>query len=360
MLSEVREQRALQTDGASASSPDGDPPVPLTPRPVAASLDELLAGVTRRQPLRTADAKSGSALERVTIDGEVFVLKRVHLDHDWTMRFNGDVGCHPAQVWTAGLMDVLPERIDHAVVAVATGLGRNGWGAALLMRDAGDALVPPGESLLPLEVHLQFLDDLAALSARMWGWRDTVGLVPLANRWGWFSPGDLDVEAERGWPDTVPRLAADGWRCFADRAPGVVARVVDDLRHDAGPLVTAALGTPRTFVHGDWKLGNLGRGADGRTVLIDWTYPGEAPCCYELGWYLALNRARVPHSKEDAIAWFRSSLERHGVTTDAWFERQLAVCLLGTVVIHGWEKALGDDDELGWWCDRAAEGAAFL
>ncbi|MCB9371527.1 MAG: hypothetical protein H6518_01935 [Microthrixaceae bacterium] len=40
--------------------------------------------------------------------------------------------------------------------------------------------------------------------------------------------------------------------------------------------------------------------------------------------------------------------------------RQLTLALLGTVVQFGWEKALGDDAELGWWCDRAAEGLAAL
>jgi hypothetical protein len=29
-------------------------------------------------------------------------------------------------------------------------------------------------------------------------------------------------------------------------------------------------------------------------------------------------------------------------------------------VIFGWEKALGDDAELRWWCDRVMEGAACL
>ena len=34
--------------------------------------------------------------------------------------------------------------------------------------------------------------------------------------------------------------------------------------------------TPQTFVGGDWKLGNVGRRPDGRTVLVDQAYPGEA------------------------------------------------------------------------------------
>jgi thiamine kinase-like enzyme len=118
--------------------------------------------------------------------------------------------------------------------------------------------------------------------------------------------------------------------------------------------------TPLTFLHGDWKLGNLGTAADGRTVLIDWTYPGEGPCCFELAWYLAINRVRMPQTKEDTIERFRAALERNGIDTSGWFDKQLALALLGGLTIFGWEKALGDDDELGWWCDRAREGAALL
>ncbi len=161
----------------------------LTPRPVASSVDELLRGASHREPFLTDDSKSGSGFERVVIDGERLVLKHVHPDRDWTMRFNDDVGCDPVQVWAAGLMDAPPDRIDHATVAVAGGLGRNGWGGAILMRDATPELVAPGDALLDRAAHAGYLDDMAGLSARMLGWRDTVGLVPLAARWGWFGPG---------------------------------------------------------------------------------------------------------------------------------------------------------------------------
>jgi Phosphotransferase enzyme family len=332
----------------------------LTPRPVASSLEELLAGATHREPFFVSDSKSGSPFERVTIDGESLIVKHVHIDDDWTMRFNGDVGNHPLQVWASGLMDVLPERIDHGVVGVAGGLGRNGWGAAILMRDMGTELVPPGDELLPPEQHEQFIDDLAALSARMWGWRDDVGLVPIDSRWTWFNHADLEVEQARGWPDPVPRIAFDGWQKFAQRAPRAVHQLIDDLRHDSSPLVAAIRDTPLTFIHGDWKLGNVGAARDGRTILIDWTYGGAAPCCYELAWYLSVNRARIPTSKEETIAAFRVALERRGIDTAEWFDLQLALALLGGITLFGWEKALGDDEELGWWCDRAREGAARL
>jgi len=255
---------------------------------------------------------------------------------------------------------VLPERIDHATVGVAAGLGRNGWGGAILMRDVAGELVPPGDDPVTPEAHHGYLDDLAALSARMLGWRDDVGLVPLAARWGWFSEASLAVERERGWPDPVPPIAARGWAEFARRAPRRVADVVDALRRDPSPLVAAASTTPMTFVHGDWKFGNVGTARDGRTLLIDWTYPGEAPPCFELAWYLALNNARVPGSKESAVDAFEVALRRHGVDTAPWYARQAALCLLGGLVIFGWEKALGSDAELGWWCDRALEGSACL
>lgn len=332
----------------------------LTPRPVASSVAELLGGVSHREPFLTSDSKSGSGFERLIVDGAPHVLKHVHPDRDWTMRFNRDVGCHPVQVWAAGLMDAFPDRIDHATVAVAGGLGRNGWGGAILMRDVGAELVAPGDAPLDRAAHTGYLDDMAGLSARMLGWRDTIGLVPLAARWGWFGPECLDGEAARGWPDLVPRIAAQGWERFAERAPRDARDVVNALRRDPAPLVAAASATPMTFVHGDWKLGNVGTAGDSRTILIDWTYPGEAPPCYELAWFLALNSSRLPVSKEDAIAEFRAALQRHGVDTADWYDRQAALCLLGPLVIFGWEKALGSDAELTWWCERAVQGATWL
>jgi hypothetical protein len=335
-------------------------PLDLVPRPVAGSLDELLAGARRLGPLEHTDGKSGAPFERVLVDGAPHVLKFVHVDDDWTMRFFHETTCIPLEVWRLGLMDVLPARIDHAVVGAAGGLGRDGLGAALLMRDVGAELIPEGDDPVPVEHHLQLLDDLAALAARTWGWPGDPALLPAGNRWLPFRDDDIAAEEARGFPDAVPRIARDGWRRFRERAPGDVREVVLGLRLDLTPLVDALLGTPSAFLHGDWKMGNLGIGHDGRTVLIDWTYCGAGPVCHELGWYLALNRARLPRSKEDSIDVLRASLERQGVATAGWWETQLDLCLLGTLVQFGWEKALGDDDELHWWCDRAREGAARL
>jgi hypothetical protein len=351
--------RLVAVDGTGGTTADGAAPT-LTPRPVASSVGELIDGATGRRPFRTSDAKSGSSFERVEIDGARYVLKAMHVDDDWLARSMGDVTCRPVRVWAAGLLEAFPRTIDHTVVGAAAGLGRNGWGAALLMRDVGDRLVPPGDQPVALDQHATFVDHLAELSARFWGWTDTVGLTPPTLRWAFFGDAMLEVERRRGWPDEVPRIAAAGWQAFAERAPNDVHRLVTDLRRAPWTMSEAVSTTPTTFIHGDWKMGNLGSHADGRTILIDCAYPGEGPACHELGWYLAINRARLPESKEAAIERFRTSLERHGVGTAVWWERQLDLCLLGTLVQFGWEKALGDAEELEWWSDRARAGARWL
>jgi hypothetical protein len=95
-------------------------------------------------------------------------------------------------------------------------------------------------------------------------------------------------------------------------------------------------------------------------VLLDWAYPGEAPPCWDLTWYLALNRARLPESKEATIERYRSALEAHGVDTSDWWERQLGLTLVGMAAIFAWEKAVGDQAELEWWERAALDGARFL
>lgn len=321
----------------------------------------MLAGAPRA-PFVTAESRSASAFEQVTIDGEKRVVKYLHLDGDFTMRVTGDVGCRPLRAYAAGLYDLATDVIDHAILAAAAGHGRNGWGAALLMRDVSDELMPPGDDPFSEETHAALLNAMGAFCASTWGFHDSLSLLPYAARWEFFSHSAVAGERDLGWPEAVPRIADEGWEKFALRAPADVFAIIDELRHDVSPLAAALATTPSCFLHGDWKSANLGMGRDGRVVLLDWVYLGEGPACHELAWYLALNRAKVPvgHSKEEVISDFREALVRHGVVTDDWWSQQLSLCLLGAALQFGWEKAFGEDEELGWWCDRAREGAARL
>ena len=185
------------------------------------------------------------------------------------------------------------------------------------MRDVSGELVPVGDDAVPEAQHVGLLDALAALCATTWGWRDELGLLPHRLRWEWFGPSQLAGEAMLGYPERVPEIAVEGWERFAARVPAATLELIDALRADAEPLSTAVRATPQCFIHGDWKFSNLGTAPDGRTVLLDWAYPGEGPACHELVWYLALNRSRLPvgHSKETTIGEFRrgprASRRRH-------------------------------------------------
>lgn len=316
-------------------------------RPVSRSVEELIEGATRRVPMASTDSKSGARFERVEIGGAWFVLKHIDRRDDWLMRQAGDIGCVPITVWESGLLDLVPDCIDHATVGAA----RFGTGGAVLMRDVGSSLVPPGDAPLSGEQHLGFLDHLAAFHAACWGWRDTVGLIPLANRYSLFGPSALACEAVLGYPQPVPRIAAEGWERLPVVAPRMAA-ALEPFRHAPYPLLDALAGTPTTFLHGDWKLGNLGRDPQGRTVLVDWSVCGAGPPLAELAHYLALNSARLPagHDKDATIAAYRAALERHGVDTEPWWDRQLALCLFGHMLLLAWEKAFDETgEELAWW-----------
>jgi hypothetical protein len=159
-------------------------------------------------------------------------------------------------------------------------------------------------------------------------------------------------------PETIIR-AVDGWRALGERAPRLAA-FAQAVQEDPTILTAPLTATPVTFLHGDWKMGNLGSRPDGRTILLDWALPGSGPACWDLCWYLALNRARLPETKEATIDRFRSALERRGLDVSSWFATQLDLCSVGIMATFGWENALGDDDELRWWERRMADAAARL
>jgi hypothetical protein len=188
---------------------------------------------------------------------------------------------------------------------------------------------------------------MAELAVSFGGWRYSIGgLMTMSERLRLFDYRNIAREFARADPAETMLCADSGWRMLWKRAPrlATIARAV----HDDPSILTAPLAaTPVTFLHGDWKMGNLGRHPDGRT--IDWALPGSGPVCWDLCWYLALNRARLPETKELTLARFRDALERQGVEVSSWFDTQLDLCTIGVMATFGWEKALGDEAELRWW-----------
>jgi hypothetical protein len=322
-------------------------------RPVVASAAELIAGATSREPLLHTDGKSAVPMERVAIDGASYVTKSISPRLDWISRATGDCGCRVLGCWRDGVLDELPACFDHTIVAVAHEPQTST--TTLLMRDVGEWLVPEGDDVVPIEQHRRFLDHMAQLHATFWGRTDLPLLTPMTARYLALTPLTSETEHRLGNDTGVPAMLPGCWDALDHAAPQA-ARVARALAADPWPLVAALNETPQTFVHCDWKMGNLGSHPDGRTILIDWQWPGVGPACVELAWYLAINAARLPESKDAAIEAYRGALEAHGVPTDEWFDRQMELAIVGAFVQLGWNKA-GDADELSWWTTRVPEVA---
>lgn len=312
-------------------------------------VSQLLGRASARVAVQPSDGKSTSSFERVTVDGQSYFLKRLSPATDWIMRVTGDRVHRPYLIWQAGIMDRAPACIDHTVVAMEIAGDGDEAVLSMLMRDVAGHLVPEGDAPVPAAHHEGFLDHLAQLSAAFWGFEDTIGgLTTMVERLRFFDLPNVTRELAVDDPPGPIAAADAGWRALPARSP-FLADLARHVQEEPDALAEAMARTPATFLHGDWKMGNLGHHPDGRTILLDWAYPGAGPVCWDLCWYLALNQARLPETKEASIARLRAALERHGVATDGWFDTQLDLCVIGIMVTFGWEKALGDEDELRWW-----------
>ena len=330
---------------------------------VFASVTELIAGATSRVSVTEGAGKSGARLERLMIGGEPYVLKHLDLAQDWTMRASGCLPGAPLLAWERGLLARLPGCFNQPIVGVCR-VGGEGkapaGGCAVLMRDVSPWLVPVTDEPISLDQHLRFLRHMAALHAAFWACGPEFDVVPAMHRYLELSPWMAQAESATGAAPLVPQLVGKGWPMLADVAPAAAA-VVTPLAYDPGPLVDALAGTPHSFVHSNWKLDNLGTDDAGRTVVLDWEQPGVGAPLSDLAWYLAINCRRLPQLKETSIEFYRDALEDSGIDTGPWWDRQLALCLLGALVQFGWEKALGGyDEELAWWEARAVQAAPLL
>jgi hypothetical protein len=310
-------------------------------------LDELLAGVTSREPLKPADSRSSAVFERVVIDGEPYVLKVIDGSKDWLAIASADVAGRAVCLFEDGVYDRIPAAIDHAVTGAAR-LGPTGspFPCALLMRDVTDALMPEGETA-DLPTHTAFLEAMATLHAHFWVAPPKTTYMPLVQNYRMVSPQQARLQAATGTSGPILPFVEPGWAMVAEHAPRLYAAVAP-LLDDPQPLADALLATPSTLLQGDWKMGNLGRHPDGRVVLLDWDRPSAGPCTVDLAYYLAVNCDRLPEGKDDTVQRYRSALEVRGVDTGSWWDHQLRLALLGAAVSLGWSKG-AQPEELDWW-----------
>lgn len=318
--------------------------------------DALVAAATSRESIKPADSKSAASFERLLIDGKRYLVKQ--LTDDWLAAGSFDDDARAVSLWESGVYDGLADVVDSTVVSASRLGNRHGFPAALLMRDVGESLVEV-DGKVDLDTHAAFLTAMAGMHARHWGSPPDADLMPFIGTYLFLSPSQARVEAEQlGDRSDVLRAVTAGWAALADRDPELMA-LVAPLLNDPVPLVEALAMTPVTLVHGDWKMGNLGRRPDGRVVLLDWDRAAAGPGTADLAWYLAVNSDRLPESKGDAVLRYRAALEACGVSTTEWWSQQVTLALLGGFLQLGWSK-VDQPDELAWWGRSVRDGVAVL
>ncbi len=343
-----------------------------------------------------AEHFSGNTLERVraVCNGQVvrFVMKRFSMQRDWIMRLTQDYEVREVALFRGGVFARMPDLCIVPIIAAA----RDGKSWASLMIDVSDSLVPNGAAPIPTADLKRYLDHLAAIHARFMEdeslLHPSLGLSAVRDFILILAPNIVRREIEAGRSHPVLEWAVRGWEIFDEVAPPEAVRVVKKVQQDLRPLLRVLARAPRTLVHGDYKLGNLGTwtpppvaplpsggGGDGvgalepRTIILDWQGAAFGSPLLDIGYFLAINSARLSVSKEEAIQMYRDSLASFGYPYQphAW-ARDLEVGLLaGGAMRLTWQKALGtqsDDtavrkreaNELQWWSEQIVRGGRWL
>ena len=312
------------------------------------------------EPLRH-DGWSGAQLTRLTRhDGARFVLKRDSLARDWIARVTADEPVlREAQLVAAEPALPLPVRLPHLAAA------RDGDDVVLLMPDLAGTLLT-WEAPVDAATADAVVAALAALHGTPWHaslpqtfpWTDLRRRVLLLTR------GAAAAYEAEGNPVGVRfRL---GWDAFDRLATPAASLLVGDITRDPEPLLAALEGLPRSGLHGDLKLGNVGLAGDGTAWLIDWQMTLVAPVAVELGWFLVCNVAGLPLPPDDVLERYR--LAAAIPADDAWATQRDLAILVG-LLLRGWRKGLDAEagltlptgqpaaDDLAWWATEAVAAA---
>jgi hypothetical protein len=295
-------------------------------------------------------------------------------ERDWVMQMTGDQHKRAISIWQHGLLDRLPEEIDHAIVACAV----DGTKYALLMRNVAHSLWPDGTILSEEDTEFS-LEAMAALHVAFW--EDHALNDPTLNL---CSPEYLFTHTA---PERTQRLAQnnstpilemilEGWRRLPTFIEPDVAELLRYLARDPAPLCTALANYPQTLVHGDWHLPNLGleRKERPRLIVLDWTRPTRTVSTVDLAYYLVTSSMKLPISHEAVIGRYKQRLIRRlGERFDeaAW-QPQLELSLISAFLMIGcfraWSAAHADDENsrmqeranIAWWSEQIRAGARWL
>ena len=243
---------------------------PRSPR-----LEELVAGATDRVEVRTSDAKSGARFERLVIDGERHFLK-VAVGRRTTGSC-GSPATPPTGSSRSGRPGSTASSRRHRPHDRRDGPrgDRSVGRLSILMTDCGDDLVPPGDD--PCRRSTTPTSSTTWPRCTRTSWAGTTTSACRTCPVACSSSRPRRSRPSSRWPTcrSRSRSRTRAGRCCPSGRPASTSW--------SGPCTATPTRSstrcgprPLTFVAGDWKLGNVGRRPDGRTILLDWAYPGEA------------------------------------------------------------------------------------
>jgi thiamine kinase-like enzyme len=312
---------------------------------------ELLRDVVERETLAEHAGMSGAGLERVRLaDGRRLVVKRVSPQTDITLRLVGGSVSGEYLLWRAGVLDLLPAGVRHALL--------DGWVeddvTVIVMRDLGDAVLTWRDRLDADQTRM-VLDRTARLHRAFLGQAPPEACA-LEKVLDLFAPHRLSELAEDG--NELAQVALRGWELFQEQVDDEVAEPVMGLLADADPLAEALLRGPMTFLHGDLATVNMAI-EDDDLVLLDWALATAGPGALDVTRFVAGCSSVVGLEREELLATYEQAA---GPAYDA---TSMHAALFAGLTWLGWNKALDAAEhpdpakrereaaDLAWWVERA-------
>lgn len=316
---------------------------------------------------------SGSHLEGIIVNGEEeprFVLKRLSREWDWKMRISNDDQCRELKIWQYGLLDMMPPEISHSVLAGAT----DGSGWAILMKNISDTFIKRDGDLTH-EENEAYLESLAAMHAHYWEHSSltdaNIGLGDIETFLAVSNPDKCSSEAKAA---IFAEAVVEGWATMDTVLDDDVITIVRNLLKEPQQLVTALNKTPKTLIHCDPMIHNIGiiSVPDNKVIALDWQEAAVSSPLLDLGSYI--NAVPMPISRDTAIAYYRIALERRLATKfkDSMWQYLVNIALLAVFLRVGWASLYWisklDDaskhqpfrDDLKWWSECVRRGTKAL
>jgi aminoglycoside/choline kinase family phosphotransferase len=312
---------------------------------------ECLDDVVERAPMVDHEGKSGALLERVRLaDGRRLIVKRFSPKTDLLMAVLGDAVGREYDMWSRGILDMLPPEVGHAVI--------DGWvdgdQTVIVMRDLGDSVLTWADRLTREQCRAMLISVAAQHRAFLGAAPDD--LTPLPNLVALFAPDRMAPFVDSTNP--LAALCIRGWDVFGDTVPADVVEAVFSLLADPQPLVGALQSRATTLVHGDLATVNMAF-SDAGLTLLDWAMPAAAPGAFDIARFVAGCSSVVEASREQVIADYAQA------AGPAYDQIAMRLSLLSAFCWLGWNKALdaaGHPDpivrarerqDLDWWVNQA-------